>query len=70
MLISGGAAGGYIKQCPTAAIFPQKCGRWHFENTDGRENPAKPRPVDSKNTSQWPRASIDSTGPGRKHVSR
>ena len=47
MLISGGAAGGYVKQCPTAAIFPQKCGRWHFQIADGREKPAKPRPVDS-----------------------
>ena len=47
MLISGGAAGGYVKQCPTAAIFPQKCGRWYFQIADGREKPAKSRPVDS-----------------------
>ena len=47
MLISGGAAGGYVKWCPTAAIFPQKCGRWHFQIADGRENHAKPRPLDT-----------------------
>ena len=55
MLISGGAAGGYIKWCPTAAISPLKCGRWHFQNAVGREIPAKPRPVDTQNTSQRPR---------------
>ena len=40
-------AGGYVKWPPTGAIFPKKCGRWHFENAVGRENPAKSRPVDS-----------------------
>ena len=34
MLISGGAAGGYERWCPTAAIFPQKCGRWYFQISD------------------------------------
>ena len=41
------AAGGYAYWHPPAAIFPQKCGRWHFENAVGRENPAKARLVDS-----------------------
>ena len=41
------AAVGRDKVIPTAAIFPQKCGRWHFENAAGREKPVKPRPVDS-----------------------
>ena len=36
-------------------IFPRKCGRWHFQNADGRENTAKQRPVNTKNTSQRPR---------------
>ena len=40
-------AGGYVKWPPTGAIFPKECGRWHFENAVGRENPAKSRPVDS-----------------------
>ena len=44
---AGTAPGGGTFTPPTAAIFPQKCGRWHFENAVGRENPAKPRPVDS-----------------------
>ena len=41
------APDGYVKLRPTATIFPQKCGRWHFGNAVGRENSAKPRPVDS-----------------------
>lgn len=32
--------GAYVKWPPTAVIFPKKCGRWHFENAVGRENPA------------------------------
>lgn len=39
-------AGGHGKEPPTAAIFQKKCGRWYFENADGREKPAKPRPVE------------------------
>ena len=35
------------KVAPTGVISPQKCGRWHFENAVGRENPAKSRPMDS-----------------------
>ena len=35
------------KVAPTGVISPQKCGRWHFENAVGRENPAKSRPTDS-----------------------
>ena len=31
---------GRYKVAPTGAIFAQKCGRWHFENAVGRENPA------------------------------
>ena len=31
------APDGYVKYCPTAAIFPQKCGRWHFQIAVGRE---------------------------------
>ncbi len=41
------AAGGYVKWHPPDAIFLLKCGRWYFENAVGRENRAKPRPVDS-----------------------
>ena len=41
------AAGGYVKCCPPAAIFPRKCARWHFQNADGRDNAAIPRPMDS-----------------------
>lgn len=48
-------AGGHGKEPPTAAIFQKKCGRWYFENADGREKPAKPRPVDTKNASRRPR---------------
>ena len=48
LYISISAPGGYEKCLPTAAIFPRKCGRWHFQIADGRENPAKPRPVDTK----------------------
>ena len=44
---AGTAPGGYTFTPPTAAVFPQKCGRWHFENAVGRENPVKARPVDS-----------------------
>ena len=40
------APGGYIKCLPTAAISPEKCARWHFQNADGREKTAKPHPVD------------------------
>ena len=43
------AAGGYVKWSPSAVIFQQKCGRWHFQIADGRDNPAKPRPVEPKN---------------------
>ena len=60
MLISGGAAGGYVKWCPTGAIFPQKCGRWHFQNADGRDFPAKPRPLDTQNAVQRARRTIES----------
>ena len=60
MLISGGAAGGYVKQCPTGAIFPQKCGRWYFQNAVGRENPAKARPLDTQNAVQRARRTIES----------
>ena len=41
------APDGYVKWRPSAVIFSQKCGCWHFENAIGREIPAKPRPVDS-----------------------
>ena len=41
------AAGGYVKCCPPGAIFPRKCGRWHFQNADGRDNAVIPRPMDS-----------------------
>ena len=34
------APDGYVKWRPTAVIFTQKCGRWHFENAVGREIPA------------------------------
>ena len=60
MLISGGAAGGYVKWCPTAAIFPQKYGRWYFQIDDGRENPAKARPADTQNAVQRARRTIES----------
>ena len=40
------APGGGVKWSPPAAIFPQKCGRRHFESAVGRENTAKSRPVD------------------------
>ena len=39
-----------MKWHPTAVIFRKKCGRWHFENAVGRENAAKPRPVEAQNT--------------------
>ena len=40
MLISGGAAGGYVKWCPTAAIFPQKRARWTLKMpSNGRAGP-------------------------------
>ena len=42
-------ADGREKYGPTAAIFPQKCGRWYFENADGRENTGKPRPLETQN---------------------
>ena len=60
MLISGGAAGGYVKWCPTGAIFPQKCGRWYFQNAVGRENPAKARPLDGILSVQRARRTIES----------
>ena len=50
------AAGGHVKWLPPGAIFPQKCGRWHFENAVGRENPAKPRPLDSISGLHRPRS--------------
>ena len=52
------AAGGYIKWPPTAVIFPLKCGRWYFQNADGRENTAKLWPLDSKNAFHRPRPTI------------
>ena len=55
MLISGGAPGGHVKWPPTAVIFPQKCGRWHFQNADEREKTAKARPVELKNAVHWAR---------------
>ena len=45
---------GGVKVPPTASIFPQKCGRWHFGNADGRENPAKLRPVEPQNVNYTP----------------
>ena len=50
------AAGGHVKWLPPGAIFPQKCGRWHFENAVGRENPAKPCPLDSISGLHRPRS--------------
>ena len=50
------AAGGHVKWLPPGAIFPQKCGCWHFENAVGRENPAKPRPLDSISGLHRPRS--------------
>ena len=41
------AAGGYVKWCPPAVIFPQKYARWHFQNADGRDNAVILRPMDS-----------------------
>ena len=42
------AADGYRFDCPTGAIFPWKCARWHFENADCRENAGKSRPMELK----------------------
>ena len=42
------APDGYIKWLPTGAIFPQKCGRWEFENAIGHENSVKSRPMEQK----------------------
>ena len=42
------AASGYRFDCPTAAIFPWKCARWHFQNADCRENAGKSRPMELK----------------------
>ena len=42
------AAGGCLFDCPTAAIFPWKCARWHFQNADCRENAGKSRPMELK----------------------
>ena len=41
-------AGGDHFSYPTAAIFRQKCARWHFENATGRKNMAKARPMEPK----------------------
>ena len=43
---------------PTAAIFPQKCGRWYFKIAVGREKPAKPRPVETPNAVHRPRCTL------------
>lgn len=42
------AAGGCLFDFPTAAIFPWKCARWHFQNADCRENAGKSRPMELK----------------------
>ena len=52
------AAGGYMKCCPPAAIFPRKCARWHFQNADGRDNAVIPRPMESQNTVHRPRLGL------------
>ena len=42
------APDGYVKWRPSAVIFMQKCGCWHFENAvGGGEIPAKPCSMDS-----------------------
>ena len=53
-----GAAGGYVKCCPPAAIFPRKCARWHFQNADGRDNAVIPRPMEPQNTVHRPRLGL------------
>ena len=49
------APGGGVKWSPPAAIFPQKCGRRHFESAVGRENTAKSRPVEGERYVHRPR---------------
>ena len=49
------AAGGHPKCCPTTMILPLKCGRWYFENADGRGNAVKSRPMEPQNAVRRPR---------------
>lgn len=40
---------------PPAALFPQKCGRWYFENTNRRDFSTKSRLLEKESGIQLPR---------------